>query len=82
MQPNEKEEKMATIEQACLTCHTGINDVFDPSSGSRKMELIAGSRSVTEQCFVADEIRFQGDSQLIFSPVSQETGASGEYHSD
>ncbi len=69
---------MGTILNACKDCAAKINAVFDPVTGTRDPEIIAGDVHTTEQCFVRDEIRFLNTGRLIFDPVSS-TETQGEY---
>jgi hypothetical protein len=64
--------KMATLPAVCDHCNLEIKDIFDPSSGSRQDETIAGDLYVTDCCFVRDEIRFINSGRLIFCPGETE----------
>ena len=60
---------MPKTDQICTDCLAKINAVFNAATGTRVVELISGQRLVTDCCFVADEIHFTGNSQLVFAPT-------------
>ena len=57
---------MADPSEVCEFCQPGVKDVFDPDTGTRQGEVIAGDLLVSDQCFVRDEIRFINNGRLIF----------------
>jgi len=59
---------MANPDQICDQCDTGIKNQFDPNTGARQLEVIAGDLFVEDCCFVRDEIRFINSGRLIFVP--------------
>ena len=63
---------MPEINTLCDTCNNGVSAVFDPGTGSRKKEVIAGDLLVSDACFVRDEIRFINNGRLIFVPKKDE----------
>jgi hypothetical protein len=60
---------VSKTDQICDSCRTKIDAVFNPATGTRDLVLINGERKTTDCCFVADEIIFNGDSQLVFAPT-------------
>jgi hypothetical protein len=69
---------VAKTDLICDTCRTKVDAVFNPATGTRVIELINGQRNVEDCCFVADEIHFTGNSQLVFSPTGGR-GKEGRY---
>ena len=63
---------MATIDQVCDSCREAIRAVFDPGTGTRQSEVIAGDLYVSDCCFVRDEIRFLNNGRLIFTTQGKE----------
>src|SRR5215475_5073237 len=63
---------MATIDQVCDNCREAIRTVFDPGTGTRQSEVIAGDLYVSDCCFVRDEIRFLNNGRLIFTTQGKE----------
>ncbi len=63
---------MSKTDELCDHCNSKIDSVFNPTTGTRTLELIAGQRLVTECCFVADEIHFTGNGQIVFAPQKRE----------
>jgi IPT/TIG domain len=59
---------MTKTDVICDSCNANIDAIFNPGTGTRTLELIAGQRLVTDCCFVADEIHFTGNGQLVFGP--------------
>jgi hypothetical protein len=55
---------MSDLSTVCTDCSTDINTVF--VTGPRTTVTISGKQIVTDPCFVADEIIFTGQGQLIF----------------
>jgi hypothetical protein len=55
---------MSDLSAVCAYCSTDINSVF--VTGPRTTVTISGQQIVTDPCFVADEIIFTGQGQLIF----------------
>lgn len=68
---------MATLAEVCENCKNEIKAVFDPNTGSRTSETIAGDLYVSTCCFVRDEIRFLNNGRLIFGPGGR--GDNKEY---
>lgn len=75
---------MSKTDQICKDCGAKIDAVFNAATGTRVIELISGQRLVTDCCFVADEIHFNGNSQLVFAPTGgtdpREQRYCQEYH--
>ena len=80
---------MAAIDQLCQACRKSIENVFNPNTGSRQSETIAGDLffnndpATGEPCYVRDEIRFLNSGRLIFTPSSQDRdrkGYAGTYY--
>jgi hypothetical protein len=63
---------MSEISLACDSCNNDVKSVFDPTTGSRQSEIIAGDLLVSDRCFVRDEIRFINNGRLIFIPRDNE----------
>lgn len=63
---------MSTLPEACDECGNEVKDVFDPDTGTRQSETIAGDLFVSDCCFVRDEIRFLNNGRLIFIPKGAE----------
>ncbi len=63
---------MSNLTTACQTCVAAVDHVFHPGTGTRQVEVLAGDLTVTEQCFVRDEIRFLNSGRLIFAPRDRE----------
>ena len=59
---------MSELTTACTNCNTGVQQIFDPATGTRQSQVIAGDVFVTDRCFVRDEIRFVNTGRLIFAP--------------
>jgi hypothetical protein len=68
---------VAKTDLICETCRTKVDAVFNPTTGTRVIELINGQRLHEDCCFVADEIHFTGNSQLVFAPTGK--GKEGRY---
>jgi hypothetical protein len=68
---------MANISAVCDTCNPEIDAEFNPASGARTVEVIAGDLFVSDRCFVRDEIRFLNTGRLIFVPRRKQ-----EYHDE
>jgi len=62
---------MSKTDAICNMCRAKVDAVFNPTTGTRVIELINGQRNITDCCFVADEIHFTGNSQLVFAPTEQ-----------
>ncbi|MHC4257937.1 MAG: hypothetical protein ACYSUH_06075, partial [Planctomycetota bacterium] len=73
---------MADIRLTCETCSGPFKDVFDPSTGTRDFELIAGDLETEKQCFVRDEIKFVNKGRLIFKPWFDEERKKWVYHEE
>jgi hypothetical protein len=63
---------VSKTDDICEGCRTKINNVFNPGTGTRDLVLISGERAETDCCFVADEIIFDGNSQLVFDPTGKD----------
>lgn len=70
---------MANPDQMCDTCREGIEKQFDPDTGTRDVEIIAGDLFVEGCCFVRDEIRFLNNGRLIFVPAMDPEMKEGKY---
>lgn len=70
---------MADLGTSCSTCRNEFDAVFDPATGTRQLEIIAGDLVTTEQCFVRDEIRFINNGRLIFGPRTDREREQKEY---
>ena len=60
---------MSKTDQLCEHCRAKVEAVFHPTTGTRDLVLINGERRSADCCFVADEIIFNGNSQLVFEPT-------------
>jgi hypothetical protein len=70
---------VAKTDEICEHCRAKIEAVFHPTTGTRDLVLINGEKTATDCCFVADEIVFNGDSQLVFEPTREGTRYCTEY---
>jgi hypothetical protein len=59
---------LSKTDVICSDCRTKVDAVFNAATGTRDLVLINGMQEREECCFVADEIVFNGDSQLVFKP--------------
>jgi len=59
---------MSDLTTACTTCNTVVDQIFNPTTGTRQDQVISGDVFFPDQCFVRDEIRFLNGGRLIFTP--------------
>jgi hypothetical protein len=70
---------MTKLQDVCENCRDPIEAIFNPGSGTRQIEIIAGDLYVTDCCFVRDEIRFINSGRLIFTLGGQRERYCKEY---
>ena len=70
---------MSKTDVICEDCRTKVKSEFDPGTGVRNLVLVSGQKNVNECCFVADEIHFTGNSQLVFGPDPERKEYCQEY---